>query len=224
MLTCRSESAAATATSSTTVASALVPGGVAAVGGSSWQSVAQRVAEQAAAAVVSIGVGGGSEFHAAVRKLRLVPQTDQSHQRSLAASLSSPSISASAEALSVCDRDGASYVFGGGYIPLVCRLFEATINGTWSAVEPVLRQLVGTDAVVTRTLPSVSSLSSQYFSSRDDIKLGQQRTLCVFMIGGATMAELAALQYTARQCDFRVLIITTSVITGSSLMQSVIEQ
>jgi len=98
------------------------------------------------------------------------------------------------------------------YAPLSVRLVQQLESPGWRNIREVLD-----------TLPGPSMEDSQQVRGRAaGTKAGGRKTVLVFFVGGVTMAEVAALRFLSQQEDSTVeyLVATTSVVTGSSLLES----
>jgi len=96
-----------------------------------------------------------------------------------------------------------SYVFSGAYIPAVCQLISMIIN----------KKIPLTD--IGKVYPG-ASMSGQ---------VGPQtplKTILVFFIGGVTYAETAAFQLLESLTKTRIIVVTTSMLNGNSLMDSLL--
>jgi len=102
----------------------------------------------------------------------------------------------------------AGYVFSGAFIPVCCALLRLLLaEGGWTsaAAEAALKLLPGE-------------------TERRRQREGETvpRVVLVLMLGGVTMAELAGLQHVARAQQHRLIVLTTAVVTGNSLLESVL--
>ncbi|KAH3762398.1 vacuolar protein sorting-associated protein 33A [Pelomyxa schiedti] len=123
-----------------------------------------------------------------------------------------------------------AYTFS-GYAPVSVRLVEAALRPSgWREIEEALRALPGTQNELQQELqegvqyepPSSHSLSVSTPSEQKT----RNNIVLVFYIGGLTYPELAALRHVstseANQCD--IIVATTSLVNGSTLMSSLIER
>jgi hypothetical protein len=99
------------------------------------------------------------------------------------------------------------YVFGGLYVPLVCRLISLLI-----------RKELSPDEIV-KLGPSVGETSwAQKPGDWDTLP----QSFLVYFVGGVTYAEIAAFQLLEKLTGARILVAGTSIINGNSLIQSVV--
>lgn len=100
------------------------------------------------------------------------------------------------------------YVFGGSYIPIVCRLIEILILSADGGSDEVLKLLPGERFCLRR--------------SRER-RAVSERVVLVCFIGGATFAEISALRFLAKQRRFKVLVAATSVVNGNQLITQTVQ-
>eukprot|EP00088_Acartia_fossae_P005844 TRINITY_DN12644_c0_g1_i2.p1 TRINITY_DN12644_c0_g1~~TRINITY_DN12644_c0_g1_i2.p1 ORF type:complete len:625 (+),score=133.75 TRINITY_DN12644_c0_g1_i2:46-1875(+) len=100
------------------------------------------------------------------------------------------------------------------YAPLSVRLVQQLEKPGWRNIRDILDILPGTSFEDTQQIPT----HLKNISRPDD----QPKVVLVMFVGGCTMAEIAALRFLSQQEDKNVeyLIGTTSIITGSNLLQS----
>lgn len=98
-----------------------------------------------------------------------------------------------------------SYVYGGAYSPIACQL-----------VHMLIKKEISFDDIVSQLVPgsSVTPLKA----STDFIP----RSFIVYFIGGVTYAEVAAFQLLEKLTGVRIIVVSTSVVNGSTLIGSVI--
>jgi hypothetical protein len=99
------------------------------------------------------------------------------------------------------------YVFGGLYVPLVCRLISLLIKKELSPDE------------ISKLGPSIGTTS--WTQKPGDCETLTQSFL-VYFVGGVTYAEIAAFQLIEILTGARILVAGTSIINGNSLIQSVV--
>ncbi|TMW58699.1 hypothetical protein Poli38472_010258 [Pythium oligandrum] len=126
-----------------------------------------------------------------------------------------------AEALGLLDVDvnvqnprGAAFVTG-GYAPITTRLIEELLKdgSTWESLPgQILHKLPGRRAEITR-------VQAQRKKEKHD-----KRVMVVCFVGGVTYAEVAALRWLAQFYPYDIIIASTSVITGQSFLQDVLER
>lgn len=98
-----------------------------------------------------------------------------------------------------------SYVYGGAYIPIACQLVQMIIKKEVS-FEDITNQLIPGSSV-TPSKPSTDFLP---------------RSFIVYFIGGVTYAEVAAFQLLEKLTGTRIIVASTSVLNGSTLIDSVL--
>lgn len=98
-----------------------------------------------------------------------------------------------------------SYVYGGAYIPIACQLVQMLIKKETSFEDIVNHLIPGSS--VTPSKPSMDFLP---------------RSFIVYFIGGVTYAEVAAFQLLEKLTGTRIIVVSTSVLNGSTLIDSVI--
>ncbi|XP_069691089.1 vacuolar protein sorting-associated protein 33B isoform X1 [Periplaneta americana] len=94
------------------------------------------------------------------------------------------------------------YVFGGAYVPVVCRMVNLLIK---KEMQP--------DEIV-KLVSSVGSVNGALGSST--------QTFLVYFVGGVTYAEIAAFQLLEKLTGVRILVAGTSIINGNSFIQSIV--
>lgn len=97
----------------------------------------------------------------------------------------------------------AGYVFGGTFIPVICRLLQLIIIDKHPNLEEMLKCLQGRYSCMNRSVSAISSNSP----------------VLVFFIGGVSFAEVSALRYLAKKLNLQLFIATTSVINGNSFLK-----
>ncbi|CAK8675606.1 unnamed protein product [Clavelina lepadiformis] len=108
-----------------------------------------------------------------------------------------------------------SYVFGGAYVPLTCRLVEQSLQRQgWSGLEDVLRHLPGTTFEKQEARSAKAGKTGATMASK---------VVLIYFIGGVTYSEIAALRFLGRQKGYKVLIAATSIINGSRMLESFVE-
>jgi vacuolar protein sorting-associated protein 33A len=127
------------------------------------------------------------------------------------------------------DPDDIAYV-SSGYAPLSARLVQRAVNG-WSGQAEILRELPGRLVDVTQQnppedlaaalkRPAVGSLGALAAAATDGGS--KKAVMMVFYIGGVTYSELAALRFLSKrpQFPYHIVCVTTKVINGQTLLQS----
>ncbi|KJE88792.1 vacuolar protein sorting-associated protein 33A [Capsaspora owczarzaki ATCC 30864] len=121
-----------------------------------------------------------------------------------------------------------SYTFS-GYAPISVRLVEAFARSGWRGMEEVLRLLPGPTFEELQMLPPGVQPRRANARSADGANAasaagGAGKVTLVFFVGGCSYAEVAAIRFLAKQQEGRDYIIaTTHMLTGGSMLQSVVE-
>lgn len=142
-------------------------------------------------AKVTSVISSNKKFRSLVKRLNLIPQITDSYD--------------------VRNPPDSGYVFGGTYIPVVCRLVE--ILALKSMSDDLIKYISGDYASSNRNEQTLTSLSQQ-----------ANQTLLVYFIGGVTYAEISALRFLAKQKNIKILIATTNVINGNNFMENLMPQ
>lgn len=99
-----------------------------------------------------------------------------------------------------------NYVFGGAYVPLFGRITEQVIvNDSFKSLEDGMKLLPGSTIVNCKT--------DKYPVPKST------KVVIVYILGGVTYAEVAALRLLPKLYDCKVVIATTSLISGNSLIR-----
>ena len=146
-----------------------------------------------------------------------------------------------------------SYVYS-GYAPLSVRLVQAILqkqhllaitrgsqvsatNGTtstsgtaygWQGFESALSNIRGTTFSKIQKGEEAAT-KARHLLQGNTSGAGKQKTVVIMFLGGITFTEIAALRFIARQLDEdkggkRLLICTTGIVSGNSIMRGVIEK
>jgi len=108
-----------------------------------------------------------------------------------------------------------AYVYS-GYAPLSVRLIQCALKpGGWKMREDIMKLLPGPTIEETQPLPAAIQEKG---ANRNKVTL-------VFMIGGVTFTELAALRWMSKQEDQYgdIIVASTKIINGNSLLSSIME-
>lgn len=107
----------------------------------------------------------------------------------------------------------AAFVFGGAYSPVVVSLLDSCV-------------LQHADACRKKDLNSVipdyscDTWRGSAPSVRRDVDDSGHKVVAVFFVGGVTYAEISAIRFWARIRRVQVLVLTTGITNGNSVMQS----
>ncbi|XP_052712538.1 vacuolar protein sorting-associated protein 33A-like isoform X1 [Crassostrea angulata] len=117
-----------------------------------------------------------------------------------------------------------SYVYS-GYAPLSIRLAQYHARPGWRSITEVLNLLPGPTIEEIQQIPVALRKRRSSITSSHSSVMDQKVTLVVFL-GGVTFAEIAALRFLAQQDDGGTdyVIATTKIISGSTLLDSVMEK
>lgn len=132
-----------------------------------------------------------SSFQISAQKLKLFPDTTKDY--------------------SLKDPQDPGYVFGGAYIPLIAQVVNYLIKREISVTE------------LTKSLPGNQSgkMESKWVGKNTEAFVDiNPRNVLVYIVGGITYAEIAALQLVEKRTGCRILCCGSSVINGNVLMQS----
>ncbi|GIY46505.1 vacuolar protein sorting-associated protein 33B [Caerostris extrusa] len=104
-----------------------------------------------------------------------------------------------------------SYVFGGSYVPLIGRITEQiVVHGTLKNFEDSMKLLPGSTIINYKA----DKKSGRVIPTKDI----NTKTVFVYVLGGITYAEIAALRLLGQLHGCKILIGTTSFISGRSLL------
>lgn len=102
----------------------------------------------------------------------------------------------------------ASFVFGGSYVPMVVPILELYIPANESGLnEECIKVIPGERCEISNKITNVRGASPS------------REALIVFFVGGVTFAEVTAIRFWARKRGLKVLIATTGIINGNTLMK-----
>ncbi|GFR19338.1 vacuolar protein sorting-associated protein 33B [Trichonephila clavata] len=105
-----------------------------------------------------------------------------------------------------------SYVFGGSYAPLIGRITEqVAIHGTLKSFEDSMKLLPGPTIINYK-----ADKNTGHVIPTKDINA---KTIFVYVLGGITYAEVAALRLLGKLHGCKIFIGTTSFISGGSLLK-----
>uniref|UniRef100_A0A915CTY4 Vacuolar protein sorting-associated protein 33B n=1 Tax=Ditylenchus dipsaci TaxID=166011 RepID=A0A915CTY4_9BILA len=97
------------------------------------------------------------------------------------------------------------YVFSDAYVPLVCRIVEQTVSE-------------GQDLKLKKILGEQNVFCTNPTAAKPDNRI--RKAILVCCVGGVTYAEVACLRAFAQNNDFRIIIVTTSIIHRESYLQN----
>ncbi|CAI2343676.1 unnamed protein product [Caenorhabditis sp. 36 PRJEB53466] len=106
------------------------------------------------------------------------------------------------EPMDMSNPSDMSYVFGARIAPLLCKIVEDTIDHGWNRAE--YERIMGKDKVLVEENTYIAA------DRRPDNRI--RKAIMVFVIGGITYWEVAALRLLAIQKNFRILICATHII------------
>uniref|UniRef100_T1KXI7 Vacuolar protein sorting-associated protein 33B n=2 Tax=Tetranychus urticae TaxID=32264 RepID=T1KXI7_TETUR len=97
----------------------------------------------------------------------------------------------------------ASFVFGGNFVPIVYRITESVLNGSWVSLKEQLS-------------PLSKFITTSSFTEKTTG--GAKPVIAVLMIGGITYAEVSALRFLSQQKNFDLIILTTNMVNGDKFL------
>lgn len=107
------------------------------------------------------------------------------------------------------------FVYGGNYIPLICRFVEYLFISKPNNFDELIKLL---------NCPMQTKINHTINSTHSSISKKNKIIMLVF-IGGITYAEVSALRFLAKSTGYKILIATTGTISGTQLVkQTMIEQ
>lgn len=131
------------------------------------------------------------------------------------------------------NREDAAYVFGGTYIPLICKLIEIFIlnspvagSGTSSGTDELMKLLPGEffsyrKPAAHRTSTVVTTGAGRVVSAAMHSIEADRKSVLVLAMGGITQAEVSALRLMADKFQLQLLICTTCILNGNTLLRQV---
>jgi len=161
---------------------------------SSIEANLKGIADKFSATSIGSSILKKDTFKQVCRKLSLVPRVEQNVVQS---------------------PNDMSYVLGGAYIPLNCRLAEQAIERDgWKGIEDVIKMLPGEHF----GNPCIKSAKG----GGSNMQPHKNKTVVVYFIGGITFTEIAALRFLAKQKKCRIIIATTNMINSKKLLENCI--
>ncbi|KAK7115615.1 vacuolar protein sorting-associated protein 33B-like [Littorina saxatilis] len=115
-----------------------------------------------------------------------------------------------------------SYVFGAAYAPLTVKIVEYILqHEALQSFEDIGRMLPGGIHTHVKYRAASKGAAKTTF-----LPVGQHspRTVLVYFLGGCTFSEVAALRTLAQREKLQIIVATTAMITGPSLLDSVCER
>ncbi|KAG8192271.1 hypothetical protein JTE90_002098 [Oedothorax gibbosus] len=102
-----------------------------------------------------------------------------------------------------------SYVYGGSYVPLIGRITEEIIvNDNLKQIEDSMKLLPG------------ETIKNEKKEDKDTVSvLPSKKVIMVYVLGGITFAEIAALRFLAKTYGCRVIIATTNLTSFGSFIK-----
>uniref|UniRef100_S4RFL9 VPS33B late endosome and lysosome associated n=1 Tax=Petromyzon marinus TaxID=7757 RepID=S4RFL9_PETMA len=101
---------------------------------------------------------------------------------------------------------------GGAYMPLSCRIVEQVLDREgWNGLEEIARLLNGNE------------FSSLKLGQAEAPGLSRAKLVLVFFLGGCTYSEIAALRFLGRTKGYNFVVLTTSIINSTRLLESLVE-
>ncbi|XP_054159287.1 vacuolar protein sorting-associated protein 33B-like [Oppia nitens] len=111
------------------------------------------------------------------------------------------------QAYDVRNPKDCAYVFGGAYIPLITRIVQLVCDSKNSNEE------------INRLLNGKFVNLNQRIDATNYAKLMPIKVILLFIIGGITYAEVAAVRFLAKQLGIQIIIATTCITNGSQFLK-----
>lgn len=167
-------------------------------------SLTERASGRVAAAVSSSVLPRRGNLSIMLKKFQLVPEMGDS-------------------GYNIREPKDPAFVFGGSYIPLICRLVENCVLTPVKKNNPINMS----SAEVMKLLPGPNFKRRQAFlnsmpASSTNHSKGVERSVLIYFIGGVTFAEITALRLVAKQRKLEIAIACTSIINGNRLIESIL--
>lgn len=156
-------------------------------------SIAETSVKLASKMVQVVSLPKKSTFHTSAQKLKLFPDTTKDYN--------------------LKDPQDPGYVFGGAYIPLIAQVVNYLIKREINVGE------------LTKSLPGNLSgkIESKWVGKTSEAFVDiSPRNVLVYVVGGITYAEVAALQLIEKRTGCRILCCGSSIINGNVLLQSAV--
>lgn len=163
---------------------------------------------------LSLNIARRAKFRETVKKLGLIPRSSQD--------LKNP--------------EDSSFVFGGAFIPVISSILDSVVsfkdNSAAAAssgnTQPTLdlndisKCLSGQGSLKVLNRNTGSNSSQQKSTSWPSSS--SSRVICVYFIGGVTFAEISAIRFWSRKKNIKVVVLTTGLLNGNSVMKSLMQQ
>ena len=114
--------------------------------------------------------------------------------------------------------EDASFVFGGAFVPVICCLLDSLLMTTETAGNSTTAALNDTSKCLSGGGIRVSKRSAG--SNRNLGSWSNARVIAVYFLGGVTFAEISAIRFWSLKKGVKVVVLTTSILNGNSLMRS----
>lgn len=105
------------------------------------------------------------------------------------------------------------FVFGGNYIPLICRFVEYLFISKPNNFEELIKLL---------NCPMQTKVNHPVNSAVHSVSAKNRKIIMLVFVGGITYAEVSALRFLAKSTGYKILIATTGTINGSQLFKECI--
>ncbi|XP_023218534.1 vacuolar protein sorting-associated protein 33B-like [Centruroides sculpturatus] len=161
-------------------------------------------AGMAAAKVVAAVTSRTNSFKMVTKKLGLIPKTD--------------------EEIDLKTPVDMSYVFSGAYIPLVCKLSQQIITREGFQGMEEITKAIGKPTVTNNKARPVRGRDSITSIGSLSLENETNKVVLIYFLGGITYAEVAALRLLAKQNKYTLLIATTNMVNGNTLLQQLMPQ
>lgn len=120
------------------------------------------------------------------------------------------------ESYNIRNPTDCGYVFGGAYLPLVCKLVSNYMD--MKSIDQMEEYCKQTQC---RTPANLVPNKVDAVRSRDLRPIDKQRLQVVLMVGGVTFAEVSAFRFLSRQKNVPILIMTSCVTNGNTFLEQI---
>lgn len=136
--------------------------------------------------------------------------------KKLALSVKAPNQQGADQDSGLLDQTSPAYVFSGAYLPITCKVVQETLERSKMSVSlnEYYKELESTLGVQSRLLDSSGSEKE----SMDATKM-----VLIFIIGGYTLAEVAAFRHLQTTMGYHFVICSTCNITGRTLINQILD-
>ena len=118
------------------------------------------------------------------------------------------------------DPDDIAYVTS-GYAPISGRMIERAVKNEWQS--NALARIPGPKPKSRDTVRTTSKESSLSDHTVGQDGLSKRKVMLVFFIGGVTFMEISALRFIGRTSPYDIVIATTKLVNGNTLIDEFIQ-